>query len=200
MKELKGGETPSEELLRVCSATSVQASAYSRQTTKAGVAIGKLRNNPNAEISASAKDVVKVWREAVDEQKKKRKRQDGDDGEVKRTKTEDKGSSAASPASPSKEGKPRLKSEGSTDKVEQQQPLSTIDSTRKVPRTAKLDGMDGKLKASDAEAGDDLRDKCVVMMYDALAVDSTAGQQCRVVEILADGSREEDHRRKSGGH
>lgn len=57
------------------------------------------------------------------------------------------------------------------------QPLSTIDSSRMTPRTAKSDGMVDSLKADSSEGGsvDSVRDKCVVMIYDALALDSTAG-------------------------
>lgn len=57
------------------------------------------------------------------------------------------------------------------------QPLSTIDSSRTTPRTAKSDGMVDSLKADSSEGGsvDNVRDKCVVMIYDALALDSTAG-------------------------
>lgn len=53
-------------------------------------------------------------------------------------------------------------------------PLSTIDSSRKVPRTAKADGVTGSLKPS-PDDGDEQRAKCVVLLYDALAGDSTAG-------------------------
>lgn len=57
------------------------------------------------------------------------------------------------------------------------QPLSTIDSSRTTPRTAKSDGVADSLKADSSEGGsvDSVRDKCVVMIYDALALDSTAG-------------------------
>jgi transcription elongation factor S-II len=51
--------------------------------------------------------------------------------------------------------------------------LSTIDSSRTVPRTAKSDG--SKISARDND-GEDVRDKCAVMIYDALAGDSTAGE------------------------
>lgn len=55
--------------------------------------------------------------------------------------------------------------------------FETIDKDRKVPRTAKADMM-ADIKAEDGgsrRGGEDpVRDKCVVMIYDALAGDSTA--------------------------
>jgi transcription elongation factor S-II len=51
------------------------------QTTKAGVAVGKLRTNANAEVSSLAKEIVRRWKEAVEEGKKrKRERDDGAEG------------------------------------------------------------------------------------------------------------------------
>jgi transcription elongation factor S-II len=50
-----------------------------------------------------------------------------------------------------------------------------IDSTLKTPRTAAIDGMEKQLKVDDDEA-DDTRNKCVVMLYNALAIDSRAGE------------------------
>lgn len=76
--------------------------------------------------------------------------------------------------------------------------LSLIDSTRTTPRTAKSDGMAGKILTEDG--GDNVRDKCAEMMYDALAIDSTAGEwSCHGVawrgEAREPGGRSE---RKSG--
>ena len=53
-------------------------------------------------------------------------------------------------------------------------PLSTIDTTRTVPRTAKADGVVEKLNPL-ADNGDPIRPKCIVQLYDAIAGDSTAG-------------------------
>ena len=49
------------------------------QTSKAGVAIGKLRNSTSPGVSTLAKEVVKKWKEAIEQQKSKRKRDDGDE-------------------------------------------------------------------------------------------------------------------------
>lgn len=51
--------------------------------------------------------------------------------------------------------------------------LSTIDDTLKTPRTAESDGVAKNLRV---EGGaDTTRDKCAVMMYNALSIDSRAG-------------------------
>lgn len=188
-------------------------------------------------MSSLAKELVKAWKEVVEENKRKRKR---DDGEVKtedgkRVKAEGESSrsyvlptladhpcaqgsvwlltkvtgssAAASPAATStpdgkdKDVKPKsvVKSEAQVDagngqghaagagaaseskpdsaKRESGSPqlqLSLIDSTRTTPRTAKSDGMAGKIRTEDG--ADNVRDKCAEMMYDALAIDSTAGE------------------------
>lgn len=60
------------------------------QTSKAGVAVGKLRSSTSPAISTLAKEVVKLWKEAIESAKQKRKRDDGEDvkkeDSVKRTK------------------------------------------------------------------------------------------------------------------
>jgi hypothetical protein len=53
--------------------------------------------------------------------------------------------------------------------------MSTIDSFRATPRTAKSDKIAGTIRAIDSQ-GDAVRDRCAEMMYDALAIDSTAGE------------------------
>nr|XP_031861404.1 transcription elongation factor S-II [Kwoniella shandongensis]KAA5528476.1 transcription elongation factor S-II [Kwoniella shandongensis] len=174
LKKLKAEVEPTEDLLR---------------SSKAGVAIAKLRNHSSAAIGALAKEIVKSWREVIDENKKKRKRTDGgeevkkEDGGAKRVKAEG-SSSAASPAAPTP---PTAAATSSTPDVKPttasssspppRQPLSTIDSLRTTPRTAKLDGIADSLRADASDEGgaaDSVRDKCVVMIYDALAGDSTA--------------------------
>ncbi|WWC91023.1 transcription elongation factor S-II [Kwoniella dendrophila CBS 6074] len=187
LKKLKTEVEPSEDLLR---------------SSKAGVAIGKLRSSSTSTISSLAKEIVKSWRDVIEENKKKRKRDDGDDGSkpvkkedgsAKRVKAEAGSSAKAttpSVASPipnsvstpdTKEvkqetnNKNKSPSPSNSSSVEQRQPLSTIDSSRTTPRTSKSDGVDKSLKADNSDgASDPVRDKCVVMIYDALACDSTA--------------------------
>ncbi|KIR52655.1 transcription elongation factor S-II [Cryptococcus gattii Ru294] len=175
LKKLQAEVVPTEDLLR---------------SSKAGVAIGKLRTHTTPSVSNLAKEIVKKWRDAVEESKKKRKRAEGDEGkDVKKEKEEGNGkrvkaesihvyfaggSSAVTPSAstPASVSTPDVKATSPPAR----QPLSTIDSSRTTPRTAKSDGMTDSLKADSSEGGsvDSVRDKCVVMIYDALALDSTA--------------------------
>ncbi|KIR28584.1 transcription elongation factor S-II [Cryptococcus deuterogattii 99/473] len=168
LKKLQAEVVPTEDLLR---------------SSKAGVAVGKLRTHATPSVSSLAKEIVKKWRDAVEESKKKRKRAEGDEGkDVKKEKEEgngkrvkaETGSSAATPSAstPASVSTPDVKATSPPAR----QPLSTIDSSRTTPRTAKSDGVADSLKADSSEGGsvDSVRDKCVVMIYDALALDSTA--------------------------
>lgn len=200
------------------------------QSSKAGVAVGKLRTHADSAIQALSKDIVKQWKETIDENKRKRKRDDGDAGgagvkkeegdkDVKRVKAEGEwgywaqplrlcedqpltpGSTAGSPSGsdtkpkkeaigtpksdggvkqePARGGRDRDHAEYRTQSPPSRPKLSTIDSTRTVPRTAKTDGNAASLKAT-PDDGDDIRHKIVVQFYDALAGDSTAGAySCR---------------------
>ncbi|TYJ59099.1 transcription elongation factor S-II [Cryptococcus floricola] len=168
LNTLKSQVVPTEDVLR---------------SSKAGVAVGKLRQHATPAVSSLAKEIVKKWRDAVEE-KKKRKRAEGDDGKdvkkekedggAKRVKAEA-GSSAASPSrsTPASTSTPDIKQTSPPAR----QPLSTIDSSRTTPRTAKSDGIAASLKADasyDGGRADDVRDKCVILIYDALALDSNA--------------------------
>lgn len=160
------------------------ATAYlTLQTTRAGIAVGKLRQHATPAVSALAKEIVKLWKDAVEESKRKRKR-DEDKGEdsVKRVKAEGTaGSSAAASPVASTHGavtadgkdssKPNSKGPKSPGSPA---PLSTI-VTRTTARTSKSDGVDKTLRADNTDAAaDTVRDKCVTMIYDALAIDSNA--------------------------
>jgi hypothetical protein len=52
--------------------------------------------------------------------------------------------------------------------------LSTIDDTLRTPRTAETDSVAKTLRVDGEE--DPTRDKCAVMMYNALSIDSRAGE------------------------
>nr|XP_018259395.1 transcription elongation factor S-II [Kwoniella dejecticola CBS 10117]OBR81553.1 transcription elongation factor S-II [Kwoniella dejecticola CBS 10117] len=198
LNKLKADVEPSEDLLR---------------SSKAGVAVGKLRSSSTSSISSLAKEIVKSWRDAVEENKKKRKRDDGDstnsnakkeDGAAKRVKAEGSSSApspaAASPIASGSASTPDVKAENVTTKKSpspqsprQRHPLSTIDSTRTTPRTAKSDGVDKSLRADNSDgAHDPVRDKCVVMIYDALAGDSTA--QSKILTERAVGIEKHAHK------
>ncbi|ORY33014.1 transcription factor S-II, central domain-domain-containing protein [Naematelia encephala] len=180
LARLKNEVKPTEDLLR---------------QSKAGLAIGKLRKHADTRIASRASEVVKVWKEVIDESKGKRKREEGDvkDEVGKRVKVEAGPSTSASPsaASPSikSESKPRIKSESKPDPDATPTPapetpldeappktLTTIDMARKTPRTHKTDGYTAQLKAEEND-GEDVRDKSVQVFYDALAGDSTADKR-----------------------
>ncbi|WOO84851.1 Thioredoxin reductase [Vanrija pseudolonga] len=163
LKKLKTDVQPTEELLR---------------TSRVGVAVGKLRKHATPGVSSLAQEIVKLWKDAVDESKRKRKRDEEskeDEGgaaaggdAVKRVKAE--ASAPASASGASTPGTPDGK-----EKAKSPPPLSTIDTTRTKPRTAKDDGVDKTLRSDKTEyASEEVRDRCVVMIYDALASDSNA--------------------------
>ena len=59
--------------------------------------------------------------------------------------------------------------------------LSTIDDTLTKPRTAETDGVAKNMRV---EGGDDpTRDKCAVMMYNALSIDSRAGELSLTLDV-----------------
>lgn len=132
--------------------------------------MGKLRQHATPAVSALAKEIVKAWKDAVEESKRKRKRgaEEAASGDVKRTKATE--SASASPAPKTATPKPEEGSKSPQSKSPA--PLATIEK-RDKPRTAKDDGVLAKLRADNSDgAGDSVRDKCVAMMYDALASDS----------------------------
>lgn len=127
-----------------------------------------------------------MWKEQVDESKRKRKRDDESGSEAKKPKAES-ASGSKSPAvkSPKKEDKTEskkdVKEEGKEDKEDGREKsktpetLVTIEHGRTKPRTAKDDRVAELLRADSTEAATEpVRDKCVVMIYDALASDSNA--------------------------
>jgi hypothetical protein len=55
------------------------------QISKAGLAVGKLRSNAAPGVSSLAREIVKAWKDIIEENKRKRKRDEGDEGgEVKK--------------------------------------------------------------------------------------------------------------------
>lgn len=120
-----------------------------------------------------------MWKDKIDEGKKKRKREEdksttekADEG-VKRVKAGGAAAGSSAAASPAA-STPGTEPKGSAD-PSSPAPLSTIDSSRKTPRTSKSDGVASSLRADNTDAAsDDVRDKCVALIYDALASDSNA--------------------------
>jgi transcription elongation factor S-II len=136
-----------------------------------------LRTNAAPGVSSLAKEIVKLWKDAVEESKRKRKRDEEKtektEEPVKRVKAETAagGSSAAASPAASTPGADAKPGKGSSSPA----PLSTIDSTLKTARTSKSDGVNATLRADSTDAAaEDVRDRCVTMVYDALASDSNA--------------------------
>jgi len=111
--------------------------------SKAGLAVGKLRSHAAKEVSELAKEIVRAWKTAVDKEKQA-------------AGTASKGGGAAKPAAPP----PRKASSAAS------APPSTAGASNNGARTAKSDGV------STSITGDKTRDKCIEMLYDALALES----------------------------
>ncbi|GMK56489.1 hypothetical protein CspeluHIS016_0303290 [Cutaneotrichosporon spelunceum] len=170
--------------------TDVVATEDLLRQSRAGIAIGKLRSHATPAVSALARDVVRLWKEQVDENKRKRKRDDEGGSEAKKAKADSPAKSPAvksPPSKPASKGKDEKRegADGEREKSKTPETLVTIDYGRTTPRTAKSDGVDKSLRSDGSEAaGEDVRDKCVVMIYDALACDSNAStktvSQCAI--------------------
>lgn len=115
------------------------------QESKVGLAVGKLRQYESAKVATAAKDLVKKWRNAVDKSKT-----------PKHTPTPATRPSAINTSN--LQGGSRATVAGTP---------ATPTSSGGAPRTAKSDGVSGGI-------GDKVRDKCLELVYDALASDSSA--------------------------
>ncbi|KAJ7226894.1 transcription factor S-II, central domain-containing protein [Mycena pura] len=115
--------------------------------SKAGLAVGKLRTHASKDVSDLAKEIVKQWKNEVDRAKNAN-------------------------ASASASGKPAV---GITTAVRKASLASNGPATPQTPggasantRTMKSDGVHGPV------TGDRTRDRCIELVYDALASDSGA--------------------------
>jgi len=118
----------------------IPVSPPSLQESKAGLAVGKLRSHAAKEVSELAKEIVRMWKTAVDKEKHA-------------AGTHSKGAVKAAAPPPRK---------ASTASV----PPSTPTTSNNGARTAKGDCVSTSL------TGDKTRDKCIEMLYDALALES----------------------------
>ncbi|KAL7409274.1 transcription elongation factor [Mrakia frigida] len=176
LQGLKDLVKPTEEVLR---------------ETRAGVAVGKLRNHASSEIGALAKSIVKIWKDAVEENKKRKASSStGDDAAPKQKKSKsEKGSAAASSTnSPSSTPVPSTSNSKPSSSASSSRPISSLPKSSShsdrtsdypsivtpypsSPRTFKGDG------AHKPGLGDEVRDKCVMLVYDALAGDSNVSKE-----------------------
>jgi len=121
--------------------------------SKAGLAVGKLRSHTDKRVSETAKDIVKKWKTDVE----KAKRSTGG--------AADSHSPSASKPTPKKP----VISTPTSSKIVSVPPSVSSPATPKIEtRTAKGDGV------SPNWTGDKTRDKCIELLYDALALESGA--------------------------
>ncbi|QRV81404.1 transcription elongation factor S-II [Ceratobasidium sp. AG-Ba] len=171
LKTLKKDVVATEDLLR---------------ETKAGLAIGKLRSHSRKEIADLAKELVKKWKEAVEAAKKAKTgasvapaATDAAKPPVKKQPSTLVGKSNTSspqppaPSLPPLEPPPRKLSVTTSSAVPAakapQTPVTpVVSSDPNAVRTVKTDAV--KISSK----GDKVRDKCLELLYDAMAMDSGA--------------------------
>jgi transcription elongation factor S-II len=122
--------------------------------SKAGLAVGKLRTHASADVSNLAKELVKKWKAEVDREKASR----GDAGKGSAP-SKKAGSKSTTPA-------PTTPVVASAPKPAAVASPAPKPSAQQSTRTAKSDGV--KIDV----LGDKTRDKCMELIYDALALDS----------------------------
>ncbi|KAF5350069.1 hypothetical protein D9756_009075 [Leucocoprinus leucothites] len=156
VKQLQSAPTPADivGVLGILKSTENVTEAILRET-RAGLAVGKLRTHASKEVADSAKEIVKKWKSSVEKAKQ--------------------ASGGSTPTQSKLNGKPDRKS---TTPATPTAPNAAYTggtgaggfrqgSAQATQRTAKSDGIKGG--TSDAT-----RDKCIELIYDALASDSSA--------------------------
>ncbi|KAF8261614.1 transcription elongation factor [Lactarius quietus] len=148
VKSLQQASTDQEivDILQVMKKEAKITEAVLRES-KAGLAVGKLRSHAAKEVSELAKEIVRMWKTAVDKEKHA-------------AGTHSKGAVKAAGVRLSFSAPPPRKA--STASV----PPSTPTTSNNGARTAKGDCVSTSL------TGDKTRDKCIEMLYDALALES----------------------------
>ncbi|KAF8599177.1 transcription elongation factor [Ceratobasidium sp. AG-I] len=176
LKQLKVNVVASEELLR---------------ETKAGLAIGKLRSHPRKEVADLAKELVKKWKEAV-EAGKKAKTTGAPATEAKppvkkqtstlvAAKSNTSSPQPSAPSLPPLEPPPPRKMSTATPATPATPSTPSTPSAAQsdITRTVKTDAV--KIESK----GDKVRDKCVELLYDAMASDSGAPTEQILKRALA---------------
>ncbi|KIJ31467.1 hypothetical protein M422DRAFT_36222 [Sphaerobolus stellatus SS14] len=131
--------------------------------TKAGLAVGKLRTHQTKEIADLAKELVKKWKSEVDRAKHKAA---GTSAPVAAAVTPSGSNSAGSTPQPTT-SKPSLQVDATKKAAVGAAQSPTVTSPNST-RTADGDGVSGTI------TGDSIRDKCIVMLYNAMCSDSGA--------------------------
>lgn len=159
------GASSGEEILGILKTLKQEAKITEAilRESKVGLAVGKLRSHASKDVSDFAKDLVKVWKTEVERQK-----QSNGGGNAKAANAKEKplamrkSSTASSTPSVAASATPSR-----TPSTPLTPTMSSVGSKGEL-RTSKTDGI------STDVTGDKTRDKCVELLYDALASDSGA--------------------------
>lgn len=135
--------------------------------SKAGLAVGKLRNHANKQVSDLAKEIVRKWKSAVDKEK----------GAQGSSKSGNATPTATKPAVPALR-KASVASNGPESPSTPMTPTLSSSGSKSDLRTAKTDGVKIGI-------GEPTRDKCAELIYDALASDSAAHSDLIVTRAKA---------------
>jgi len=143
-------ETEIVDILQVLKKEAKITEAVLRES-KAGLAVGKLRSHASKDVSELAKEIVRAWKTAVDKEK-----------QAAGTGASSKGAAAKPAAPPSR----KASSASVPPATATAAAAAGGSSNGSGARTAKSDGV------STSITGDKTRDKCIEMLYDALALES----------------------------
>lgn len=145
VKQLQSAQSPTD-IIGVLSILKSESNVTEAilRETKAGLAVGKLRSHASKEVSELAKDIVRKWKSAVERAKQ---------------------TSSGATTPKAQNGKPVDRKTSIS--------LASTPGTPTMP-TAKNDVRSAKLDGIKAGTGDATRDKCVELIYDSLASDSSA--------------------------
>lgn len=151
VKELQASSSP-QDMVNVLNLLkkNVKATEPLLRETKAGLAVGKLRTHASKEVADLAKELVRKWKSEVDAAKAAAAA----------------ASNSSTPKAPAPAPPPPVQTKTPTTAVAAASPSTPLTST--PLRNHKTDGV------RFSTTHDKTRDKCVEMVYDALASDSTA--------------------------
>jgi len=161
------GQGTAEELLVILRRLQNEVSATEQllKETKVGVAVSKLRSHSAKEVSDLSKVIVKKWKGEVHHTDKPKTKSAAAKGPATAAVKKEKSESASASASPA----PARSSELPTTPIESRRPSIPTPGTKSAPvRSTKTDDVNL------STLGDKVRDKCLEMVYDALASDSGA--------------------------
>lgn len=145
-----------------------------RKESKAGLAVGKLRSHASKEVADLAKEIVKKWKTEVDKEKQAK----GGDAKpttkatpMRKASTASTTASSATPSAPSRAPSTPITPTATS-------AVNSLAAGKGEVRTTKTDGVSTNV------SGDKTRDKCIEIIYDALASDSGARRFHRCLALF----------------